>query len=223
MDYDPTLLSCANWKYNNAVKSLLFALSCVGLSSAELQTFQSEYKRSAFICTVRNCERSRFGYPSAVELEDHKTRQHTTGFKCYYQNCRYNDIGFTSSRSLRAHEKRFHLRDLPTIPQTLKRKYMADSPTENTGATAPVPQQAAPMVPPADPNQNQRLLDLAMPVSNLEGGLTSPYCYRLLLTSDVSQEFGFDFDNPPANNYVLNNFDYDSFLHDKEDETSGFD
>lgn len=117
------------------MKSLLCASSWIGLSTAELQAFQSEYRRTAFICTVRSCERSRFGYPSAVELEDHKIRQHTAGFKCYYQNCAYNDIGFTSSRSLRAHEKRAHLKDLPTIPQALKRKYQADDPSDAEVAT----------------------------------------------------------------------------------------
>lgn len=148
-DWDPTLFSRANWKYNGAVKSLLCASSWVGLSSTELQAFQSEYRRTAFICTVRSCERSRFGYPSAVELEDHKTRQHTAGFKCYYSKCPYNDIGFTSSRSLRAHEKRVHLRDLPAIPKMLKRKYPADGSPKDMGATeAPgfVPQ--GPQLPP---------------------------------------------------------------------------
>lgn len=78
------------------------------------------------------------------------------------------------------------------------------------------------MVPPADPNQNQPF-NMDMPVSILEGGLTSPYCYRLLLTSDVSQEFGLDFANPLATNDVLNDFDFDSFLHDNEGDAGGFD
>lgn len=150
-DWDPTVLSRANWKYNIAVKSLLRASSCDGLSPAELQTFQSEFRRTAFICTVRNCERSRFGYPSAVELEDHKTRQHNTGFKCYHQNCRYNDIGFTSSKRLRAHEIKFHFRDLPEIPKTLKRKYPVDGSPKDTGATeAPAPVPQGPGDPPDD-------------------------------------------------------------------------
>lgn len=75
------------------------------------------------------------------------------------------------------------------------------------------------MVPPADPNQNQFNMD--MPVSALEGGSTSPYCYRTLLTSP--QEFGLDFANPLATNDVLNDFDFDSFLHDNEGDAGGFD
>lgn len=89
----------------------------------------------------------------------------------------------------------------------------------NGQGPAPVPQQAAPMVPPADPNQNQFNMD--MPVSALEGGSTSPYCYRTLLT--LPQEFGLDFANPLATNDVLNDFDFDSFLHDNEGDAGGFD
>lgn len=155
-DWDPTLLSRANWRYNNVVKSLVCASSWVGLSPAELQTFQSEYRRTAFICTVRNCERSRFGYASVIELEDHKTRQHATGFKCYHQNCRYNDAGFTSSTSLRAHVRRFHLRDLPEIPKTLKRKYPEDGPPKDARAieaSSPVPQGSQ------EPDDQQPLFD----------------------------------------------------------------
>lgn len=132
--WDPTVLSRADWKYNDAVKSLLLVANCDGLSSAELQAFQSEYRRTAFTCTVRSCERSRLGYPSSVELEDHKIRQHTAGFKCYHQNCPYNDIGFTTLRSLRVHQKKSHLRDLPEIPRTLKRKYSAENSPKDTGA-----------------------------------------------------------------------------------------
>lgn len=125
MEWDPTLLSRANLRYSDTVKSLVFASSWAGLSSDELEAFQSEYRRNAFICTVRNCERSRFGYSSVLELKDHQTRQHTAGFKCPYEHCPYNGIGFTKSRSLRAHVKKGHLRDLPAIPKTLKRKRQA--------------------------------------------------------------------------------------------------
>lgn len=148
-DWDPTLLSRANFRYNDAVKLLVFASSWIGLSPAELQAFQAEYRRTAFICTVRNCERSRSGYPSLEKLHDHTTKQHSAGFRCSYQNCPYNDIGFTCSKSLREHEKRSHLRDLPTVPKTLKRKYPADGPSEDIRAAEPsvsVPQ--APQRPP---------------------------------------------------------------------------
>lgn len=103
------------------------------MSSAELQAFQSDYRRTAFTCTVRSCERSRLGYPSSAELGNHKTRLHTTGFKCYHQNCRYNDVGFPTLRSLRVHQK-CHFRELPEIPRMLKRKYSADgSPKDAAG------------------------------------------------------------------------------------------
>lgn len=221
-ELDPTVLSNANWKYNDAVKSLVCASSCAGLSPAELQTFQSEYRRTAFICTVRNCERSRFGYPSAVELKDHKTRQHTTGFKCYHQECPLRDIGFISSRSLREHKKRFHLTDLPAIPKTLKRKHPGDGPPEDMGTITPMSQRYAAMPPPADPNSNQSS-NTDLPVSALEGGPTSPYCCRMLLTLDVRQKYGLDFASPFGNNDGPNDFDFDSFLHDNEGDAVGFD
>lgn len=43
----------------------------------------------------------------------------------------------------------------------------------------------------------------------------------MLLTSDVHQEFGFA--NPLATNDVLNDFDFDAFLHDNESDGGGID
>lgn len=83
-----------------------------------------------------------------------------------------------------------------------------------------MPQQAAPMVTPADPNQNQPF-NMDMPVRAPRPTVDS--CFRVLLTSDVPQEFGLDFANPLATNDVLNDFDFDSFLHDNEGDTNGFD
>lgn len=92
----------------------------------------------------------------------------------------------------------------------------------NGQGPAPVPQQAAPMVPAADPNQGQGF-NMDMQVSALKEGLLLPTAPSCLLTLDVPQEFGLDFANPLATNDVLNDFDFDSFLHDNEGDAGGFD
>lgn len=78
------------------------------------------------------------------------------------------------------------------------------------------------MVPPADPNQNQPF-NMDMQVSALLGDLVILVLLACLLTLDVPQEFGLDFANPLATNDVLNDFDFDSFLHDNEGDAGGFD
>lgn len=78
------------------------------------------------------------------------------------------------------------------------------------------------MVPPADPSQSQGF-NMDMPVSAPRRLLLSASCCRILLTLPVPQEFGLDFANPLATNDVLNDFDFDSFLHDNEGDAGGFD
>lgn len=62
-----------------------------------------------------------------------------------------------------------------------------------------------------------------MPVSVLEGRLISPYCCRVLLTSDVPQEDGLAFTNPLVIMYLLSVYDWDSFLHGNEGDAAGED
>lgn len=75
------------------------------------------------------------------------------------------------------------------------------------------------MVPPPDPNQNQPF--------NMDSMVRTgrPERYKMaLLTHDPLQEFGsLDFANPLATSDVLNDFDFDSFLHDNEGGDGGFD
>jgi hypothetical protein len=93
----------------------------------------------------------------------------------------------------------------------------------NGQGPAPVPQQAAPMVPPADPNQNNQGFNMDMQVSARVDALLLSPAYSRLLTLHVPQEFGLDFANPLSTNDVLNDFDFDSFLHDNEGDAGGFD
>lgn len=59
-----------------------------------------------------------------------------------------------------------------------------------------------------------------MPVSILETRLISPHCCRVLLTSGVPQEGGLDFTNPLMTIGVLNDFDWDFFLHGNEGDAA---
>ena len=85
---------------------------------------------------------------------------------------------------------------------------------------APVPPQAAPpMVPQPDQTQNTGF--------NMDGMVSfralSYQPSRNLLTRSVLQEFSMDFANPLATDNVLNDFDFDSFLHDNEGDAGAFD
>lgn len=49
-------------------------------------------------------------------------------------------------------------------------------------------------------------------------------CENILLTQQLLQtDFGMDFANPLNTSDVLNDFDFDSFLHDNEGGDAGFD
>lgn len=76
------------------------------------------------------------------------------------------------------------------------------------------------MVPPPDPNQNQAFSMDGM----VSTGRSPPKHAMALLTQNSVQEFGsLDFANPLATTDVLNDFDFDSFLHDNEGGDGGFD
>lgn len=75
---------------------------------------------------------------------------------------------------------------------------------------------AAAMVPPADPNQNFSMENMvsacgvSTSISGVEKGLTV-----------ICQDFGLEFANPLATSDVLNDFDFDSFLHDTNENGEG--
>lgn len=91
----------------------------------------------------------------------------------------------------------------------------------NGQAPGLVPQQAAPsMVPQSDPSQTQNF--------TMEGMVSFLVACSFVLVPPLTHifqgdSFTLDFANPMSSNDVLNDFDFDSFLHDNEGPDSGFD
>lgn len=56
------------------------------------------------------------------------------------------------------HMKRSHLKDVPEVPQTLKRKYLADSSPKHTGSIEPLVSE--PQGPQPPPNQRPNEMDI---------------------------------------------------------------
>lgn len=113
----------------------------------------------------------------------------------------------------------------PANPQqTLNRPGQNAGPNQgmpNGQVPAPVPQPtAASMVPPPDPNQSQAFnMDNIVSTGQAQVQTTSP-----LTHNSLQGDFGnLDFANPLATSDVLNDFDFDSFLHDNEGGDGGFD
>lgn len=127
VDYDTTLFSRADSNYHAVVEFLLQATDCmwIGLSPDDLAAFRSQFGDTAFVCPVRDCDRSRLGYPSAAELQNHKTRRHGQRLRCYQGSCIHNDIGFANESSLRQHVQRVHRKVAPPIPTRLNRSSRA--------------------------------------------------------------------------------------------------
>lgn len=74
------------------------------------------------------------------------------------------------------------------------------------------------MVPPPDPNQNFNM-DNIVSTGQLQAQMISSLTHQPL-----QGDFGnLDFANPLATTDVLNDFDFDSFLHDNEGGDGGFD
>lgn len=75
------------------------------------------------------------------------------------------------------------------------------------------------MVPQPDPNQNQ-----AFNMDSMVSASRSQKSPCPSADANKQADFGsLDFANPLASNDVLNDFDFDSFLHDNEGADGGFD
>jgi len=155
VQYDQTLFSKIDANHRQDIRRLLSVNSCPGISSDELLAFKAEHGSSAFLCPIRKCPRSRFGFSSDVQLRDHQS-QHGNKLRCYKADCAY-DVGFTSSRNLLEHQRKRHgkqtLRRVSRLRGNLRSVAQSEAPSPSKPGLfqSPITPNYAPYDEPGEP------------------------------------------------------------------------
>jgi hypothetical protein len=241
--HDPTIFSQITEAYEEIVEYLLNT-SDISEGQDLVYKFIGTYGESAFVCRYGSCTRSSKGFSSLKKRAQHEAL-HTKRLKCAESSCEFYISGFTTKGALQRHNRKYHPRiaqvEIPAIQS--HENISADEPATPTPATPIIPihpqifnkngqngggrnatdGQAAPAAvsaPPFAPLQPDPQNFFKFDDSTLVRISTRTQIIEL---TGMQFNMGMDFANPVMGTAdVLQDFDFDSFLHQNGGDNSAF-
>jgi hypothetical protein len=165
-----------------------------GIDLPSLSKFRNANGKASFYCRHEDCAQAESGFFTSEAREQHESC-HMLRLQCHVPYCAWQGVGFRRQRDLRSHKRKYHpFLEGFVIPELSNSK---GGEPESTTPASNTPLQQAPTV---GPSPGTGLFD-AFNVSN--------------------EAFDLDFSGL-ENADVLENFDFDRFLHDIDASNNGF-
>ncbi|ERF75133.1 hypothetical protein EPUS_06173 [Endocarpon pusillum Z07020] len=196
LKHDPTWLSSIDAQYEADMQKLLNlpddALPA-GIDLPSLSEFRNANGKASFYCRHEDCAQADSGFFTSEAREQHESC-HMLRLQCHVPYCAWKGMGFRRQRDLTSHKRKYHpFLEGFVIPELSNSK---GGEPESTTPASNTPLQQAPAVTPSSGTEFFPYFSVSNGASNLD--------FSGLETTDV-----------------LENFDFDSFLHNTDDD-NGF-
>ncbi|KAJ3479085.1 hypothetical protein NLG97_g8410 [Lecanicillium saksenae] len=182
--------------YRDAVCQILNRGHHLGVTRDEFELFKTQVQTLFYTCRLPYCPRSSIGFETAAKLTLHEI-QHSKGFPCRELGCQFPP--FRSQKTLNSHTLKYHTQSVSRRGLKHMKSFYNNKSAENAQG-------------PATPTFAQFPMGSNNPVHSQTND------------NDSMVDFpGMEFANPLNTGDVLNDFDFDSYLHDNNGTNEAFD